>query len=235
VKWLTGYPEQADVLNKEALAWALETKHTSSIGLAYFYRMAVLHWNEDREHLFEVASVGTELMRQQGLPLHGAYCQIFKGWAARELESARQGLNLFLSAGLEIGKTHYMSLLAELELEAGRYDSALQITEELVSWGRATNEGYMIPALLRLQALCLRGKGEREAAEACLRQALGAAREQGARMWELKAASTLGELLRERGQSAEARELLAPLVRWFSEGLETPALVRAQALLRELS
>jgi len=235
VKWLTGYPDQAEARNTAALAWAHETKHMSSIGLAYLYRLTLLQWNEDRENIIPVASAGAELMQRHGLPLHAAYSQLFKGWAAGELEVVRPILETLQAFGLEIGKTHYKYLLADLHLQAGRYDTALPILEELVSWGRSSGECYMLSELLRAQSLCLRARGEREAAEACLRQALGIAREQGARMLELKAASTLCELLRERGQAAEARELLAPLVQGFTEGAKTPVLVRARALLGELS
>jgi hypothetical protein len=54
-------------------------------------------------------------------------------------------------------------------------------------------------------------------------------------MWELKATMTLGELLRDSGKAAEARERLAPLVKGFTEGLDAPELARARALLEELS
>jgi len=235
MKWLAGYPEQADTLSKAALAWAQETKHASSIGLAYLYRLTFLQLSEERELLLTVASAGMEAMQQHGLPLHGAYSQLFKCWATRDVETLRQLLATFQGVGLEISKTHYHLLLAELELEAGRYDAAFKLVDELASWGRAMGERYMIPELLRVKGLCLRQRGESEAAEACLRQAIDVAREHGSRMWELKATSTLCEVLRERGQQAEARELLAPRVRGFTEGLETPALVRARALLGKLS
>jgi predicted ATPase len=234
VKWLTGYPEQAEALNNEALAWALETKHTSSIGLAYLYRLSLLQLRGDREAVAEVARAGEELMQRHGLPLHAAYCTLFKSWAERQVEPVRQLLATFQGVGLEIGTTHYKFLLADLEFDAGRYDAASSIIDELVAYGRTVNEGYMLSLLLRAKGLCLRARGEREAAEASLRQAIGAAREQGARMPELKATATLCELLRERGQGAEARKLLAPLLQEFTEGWETPVLLQARTLLQQL-
>jgi TOMM system kinase/cyclase fusion protein len=235
VKWLMGYPEQAEAMNQHALAWATETKHTSSIGLAYLYRLNLLHLREDRAAVITVASAGVELMQRHGLPLHAAFCTLYKSWAERQVEPVRQILATFQGVGLDIGKTQYHCLLADLEFDAGRYDVAAGLLDELVAYGRAVGEGYMLPVLLRAKGLCLRARGEREAAEASLRQAIGAAREQGARMVELKASTSLCELLRDRGQRAEARELLAPQLQAFTEGLEAPELVRARALLAELA
>jgi predicted ATPase len=71
-------------------------------------------------------------------------------------------------------------------------------------------------------------------AEAAYREALAVARRQTARSLELRATTSLARLLRDDGQSAEAAELLAPICGWFNEGLETPDIVQAKALLESL-
>jgi ATP/maltotriose-dependent transcriptional regulator MalT len=126
-------------------------------------------------------------------------------------------------------------MLAEVELEAGKPEAALATAEELISWGRENAELYVMADLLRIKGLCLRARGQHSEAEAVLREALGTARAQGARMLELRAAIALSELLREQGRPAEARQMLAPLVKEFTEGLDSPELVRAQGLLGELA
>ena len=73
------------------------------------------------------------------------------------------------------------------------------------------------------------------AAEACFRRALGVAREQGARMWELRAATSLARLLHDQGRTVEASGLLAPVYGWFTEDLDTPDLAEAEALLTRLT
>ena len=234
LKRLTGYPEQAEKLSKEAMAWAMETKHTSSIGLTFLYRMNLLQLRGDREEVIAVAKTGEELMQRHGLPLHGAFCTLFRSWAERQAEPMRQILGIMAGVGLEIGRTHYHSLLADVEFETGQLDAALARYDELVTYGRKVKEGYVLPVLLRSKGLCLKAKGEREAAEASLRQAIGVAREQGARMLELRASVTLAEMLRDRGQQAQARDLLAPQPSRFTEGLDSPDLVKARALLAEL-
>ena len=71
-------------------------------------------------------------------------------------------------------------------------------------------------------------------AEACFQQALAVARRQQARSWELRAAMSLSRLWQQQGKRAEARELLAPIYSWFTEGFDTPDLQEARVLLEEL-
>ena len=73
-----------------------------------------------------------------------------------------------------------------------------------------------------------------EAAEQLYRKALSIAREQGAKLWELRAAVALARLWRDQGRRREARDLLAPVYGWFTEGFDTPDLKEAKALLDAL-
>jgi predicted ATPase len=77
-------------------------------------------------------------------------------------------------------------------------------------------------------------ENEGAAAEGCFRRAITVAREQGARMWELRAATSLARLWRDQGRRAEARDLLTPIHSWFTEGFETTDLKDAKALLEAL-
>jgi len=77
-------------------------------------------------------------------------------------------------------------------------------------------------------------QGHTDAAEELYRIALSIAEEQEAKLWELRAAASLARLRRDQGLHAEARDLLAPLYGWFTEGFDTPDLKEAKALLDEL-
>jgi predicted ATPase len=72
-------------------------------------------------------------------------------------------------------------------------------------------------------------------AESCSRQALDVARRQGAKSWELRMAMSLSRLWQRQGKRAEAREVLAPIYSWFTEGFDKTDLQAAKALLEELS
>ena len=77
--------------------------------------------------------------------------------------------------------------------------------------------------------------GNAGAAEASYREAIAIAHQQSAKLWELRAAISLGQLWRGQGKRAEACGLLAPVYSWFTEGFGTPVLQEAKALLDELS
>jgi predicted ATPase len=77
-------------------------------------------------------------------------------------------------------------------------------------------------------------RGHSEDAEELYRKALSISEEEGAKLWELRAAASLARLRRDQGRHAEARDLLAPVYGWFTEGFDTPDLKEAKALLDEL-
>jgi predicted ATPase len=105
---------------------------------------------------------------------------------------------------------------------------ALQIVER-------TGERWLAAELNRHKGQLLLGQGHSEAAEELYRKALSIAAEQGARLWELRAAASLARLRRDQGRHVEARELLEPVYGWFTEGFDTGDLKEAKALLDELA
>jgi predicted ATPase len=88
---------------------------------------------------------------------------------------------------------------------------------------------------LRGALLLQRSVAQQEEAEACFQRALAVARRQEAKSLELRAAVSLSRLWQQQGKQAEARELLAPIYGWFTEGFDTADLLEAKALLAELA
>jgi predicted ATPase len=105
---------------------------------------------------------------------------------------------------------------------------ALQIADR-------TGEHWFTAELNRHKGQLLLRQGHSEAAEELYRKALSIAEEQEAKFWELRAAASLARLRRDQGGEAEARDLLAPVYGWFTEGFDTQDLKEAKALLDELS
>ena len=97
-----------------------------------------------------------------------------------------------------------------------------------------TGERWFTAELHRHKAWLLLRQGQVDAAEGLYRKALEIAREQEAKLWELRAAVSLARLRRDEGRRAEARDLLAPVYGWFTEGFGTPDLKEAKALLESL-
>ena len=107
-------------------------------------------------------------------------------------------------------------------------DDAFQIVER-------TGERWFTAELNRCKGQLLLRQGHSDAAEDLYRKALSIAQEQEAKLWELRAAASLARLWRDQGKRADARDLLAPVYGWFTEGLDTPDLIVAKALLNELT
>ena len=98
-----------------------------------------------------------------------------------------------------------------------------------------TGERWFAAELSRQKGQLLLRQGHAEAAEERYRAALSIAGEQAAKMWELRAATSLAQLWGEQGRRQEARELLVPVYGWFTEGVDTADLKAAAALLAELT
>jgi predicted ATPase len=98
-----------------------------------------------------------------------------------------------------------------------------------------TGERWLKAELYRLKGQLLLRQRHSEAAEELFCKALSIAEEQGARLWELRAAVSLARLRRDQDRRAEAHDLIRPIYDWFTEGFDTPDFQEAKALLEELS
>ena len=131
---------------------------------------------------------------------------------------------------------YFRGLLAEVQGRAGRAAVSLDLASEAVDQAGRMEAQWIEADLHRLRGELLLAlpEPERPAAEACFLRALAVAREQGARLWKLRAATSLARLWQAQGRCVEARDLLASVHGWFTEGLDTRDLRDAKALLDEL-
>jgi predicted ATPase len=128
-----------------------------------------------------------------------------------------------------------MALVAVAYETAGQIDEGLALVDDALQIVERTGERLLEAELLRRKGQLLLRQGHSEAAEELYRKALSIAREQEAKLWELRAAVSLARLRRDQDRRAEARDLLAPIYGWFTEGFDTPDLKEAKALLNELN
>jgi predicted ATPase len=117
---------------------------------------------------------------------------------------------------------------------AGQWQAALDHLTDARRLAEATEERCFQAETLRLRGDVLLAMGDSAAAEASYREAITIAQEQSAKLWELHAATSLAQLWCNQGKGGEARDLLAPVYNWFTEGLGTPLLQEAKALLDDL-
>jgi predicted ATPase len=126
-------------------------------------------------------------------------------------------------------------MLAEGYVKVGATDEGLQALAEALTVVQDTGERVWEAELHRLKGeLLAQSKEDHAAAHACFQQALMIARRQQAKSLELRAATSLSRLWQRQGQETDARELLAPVYGWFTEGFDTADLQEAKALLDEL-
>ena len=147
----------------------------------------------------------------------------------------RQGLANNQVMGTVLDLPWYLGVLAEVYGSANRVDTGLETIAEALAV--ADKAGYYEAELYRLKGELLRQHAVSDVSqvEARFQQALTVTRRQQAKSLELRAAMSLARLWQQQGKRAEARELLAPIYGWFTEGFDTADLQEAQALLAALS
>jgi predicted ATPase len=135
-----------------------------------------------------------------------------------------------------LGVTHprYFVVLADTCRRAGRLNEGLTALDELERLIEATHDRLDEALLHLIRGDLLIGLGDLPAAEASFQKAITVARRQSAKLYELRAASSLARLWRDQGKRVESRDLLAPIYGWFTEGFDTPVLQEAKALLDAL-
>jgi predicted ATPase len=239
--WQLGQPEAALARAREAVALARRLNHPFSLALALHFETSV-HWLRrdvaaQRERTEEVIA----LSETQGFPLWLGIGRAFHA-AARVMAGDPGGLaeiteSLALAAetGDQSGAPGLFLLLAEALQFAGQLAEAQGTVATALAVAAQTGQPLFDADLHRLDGDLLLATGDpADEAAARYHRALAVAREQGARSFELRAATRLARLWRDRGKRAEARDLLAAVYGWFSEGFDTRDLRDAKTLLDEL-
>jgi predicted ATPase len=160
-----------------------------------------------------------------------------QGQGEEGVAQVRQGIAAFRATGESVFVPYFCTLLADVSAHLGRVEDGLQAVAEAHTLVEQQEERWWEAEISRLRGiLLLRQTGTSPAeAEAWLQRALDVARRQEAKALELRAAMSLSRLWQQQGKRAEARELLAPIYGWFTEGFDTADLQEAKALLEELS
>ncbi len=238
VHWLLGSPDKGLAIGREGLGLAERIAHPFSLELALIQN-AVHHLDRDEpDSALQRLQAAEALAIEQrlGLPfdlqlLHGAVLTAqgaFEEAVARLREGlARPGAARFRPYGL--------ARLAEALARQGEHGAALTAVTEGLENQKRTGQRRWEAELYRVEGIALLGLNKLEDAQSALEQALSVARRQQAKAYELRAACDLARLWGEQNRRAEARDLLAPVYGWFTEGFDTPDLKEAKALLDELT
>jgi predicted ATPase len=160
-----------------------------------------------------------------------------QGKSIEGIAALRESLVEQRAMGTLIAIPTQLAALADALARSGNTDEGLAAVEEGLKMAEAGGDRFNLPELYLVKGRLLldRSPADRDAAAAVYRQAIEMARSQDARLLELRAATGLARLWGESGRRDAAREMLAPVYQWFTEGFDKPDLKDAKALLDELA
>ena len=242
VLFCLGYPDQAFARINAAIAEARRLAHPPSLAAGLALGAGLLSLDGNDAALNERAEQLVAVTTEQSFPFWVAGGTAIRGCAkvrngdvTEGISLLRSGLAAFRATGAEVTAPLYMSHLAGACEVAGRIRKSLALLDDALQIVERTGECWIAAELNRHKGRLLVTQGDVEAAENFYRKALSIAAEQEAKLWELRAAVSLARLRRVQGRGGEARDLLAPVYGWFTEGFGTPDLKEAKALLVELA
>jgi predicted ATPase len=184
-----------------------------------------------------------ELATEQGFPHLRGSGRCFRAWATIALEGSiedaisemRDGLAEKRATGAEIKVPYYFGLLAEAHRRINRTMEGLMLLSDALELVERTGEHWYEAELYRLRGEMLIKNEDWRGAEPWFSDALATTKKYGAKLFELRASMSLASLWRDEGKVQQARELLAPIYGWFTEGFDTLDLKDAKALLDQLA
>jgi len=236
-----GFLDQALTRTSAAIAEARRLAHPGSLASGLSVGALLLSLAGDDAVLGEWVDELIAIAAEQSFRFWGPWGSIYRGWIkvkqcdAMEGQSLlRSGLVAYRAAGAELWMPYFIALLARACEIAGQIEEGLTLLDEALQTGERTGERWFAAELHRHKGWLLLHQEHADAAEEFYCKALSIAQEQEAKLWELRAAVSLARLRRDQGRRAEARDLLAPVYGWFTEGFNAPDLKDARALLDEL-
>jgi predicted ATPase len=242
--WLLGYPDQALARSNEALNLARDLAHPLSLVLALDFAAGLHQFRREAGLTQEHAEALVRLATEQGLPFWGGTGTVKRGWALVEqgqgeegIGQMHQGLAAVQSTSTTLVRPSNLGRLAEAYGKVERLEEELRVLNEALVQVHQSGERYYEAELHRLQgeAWLRHAVPDVQQAETCLRQALAVARHQQTKSLELRATMSLARLWQRQGKRTEARQLLAEVYGWFTEGFETADLREAGSLLTALA
>jgi len=247
--WLLGYSDQALERSREALALAQELSHPYSLAYALQSAMRLHRFRREVQVAREQAEALVTLSNQQGFTQWAAGGTIMCGWALTVqgheetgLAQMHHGLTAWRAMGIEAGLPYWLAMLAEAYGSTGQVETGRCVLAEALALVGTTEERwweaelYRLTGELSMQSLVQsRASKDQEEAEVSFCQVLDIVCRQSAKSLELRAAISLSRLWQQQGKRHAARQLLAEVYGWFTEGFDTADLQEAKAVLEALA
>jgi DNA-binding winged helix-turn-helix (wHTH) protein/tetratricopeptide (TPR) repeat protein len=239
--WYLGYPDQALKLSRQALALARRLSHHFNLAHAELFVGVLRQYRREVRAAQESAERLVAHSAEYGLADNRAWATCLRGWimvqqgrSEEGIVQLREGLAAF-GATEALLRPYFLCLLAEACKETGRLDDGLNALRDALAVANEHEIRFYEAETYRLRGELLKQNDSNVAeAQSCFERAIEVARTQSAKSLELRATMGLARLLRNTARRDEARGMLVGIYGWFTEGLDTPALSDAKALLDEL-
>jgi predicted ATPase len=245
VLWSLGEVAQAERLVEAARQHAAESGQIATLAYMHLWVGNLEAVSGDAARAKRHAAPLLALCRERSLAGYATWGALTSAWACARLSGsetqATMELQSALSAHVGLGNKLcvplYQALLAEIEAGGQDAAAALSHIDEAIALAQHTGERWTDAFLHRIRGeiLLKRDTANAVPAEEAFLTAIAVAQQQKARSFELRAAMSLARLWRDQGKVQQARELLAPVYGWFTEGFDTRDLKEAKALLEELA
>jgi predicted ATPase len=241
--WFLGYPDAALRDTEHAVNDAREIGQAATLTYALYHASGPHIWRGNyaaANALDELIALADEkgilYWKALGM-LQQAWLLALTGRASDAIEMLVSGMTARRLTGATAGGPSYLSYLAEVYADLDQFNDAWRCIDEAITSVETTKERWWEAEIHRVAGKLTLMSPEPDAAkaEAYFERALTIAREQKAKSWELRAAMSMARLWRDQGRRNEARDLLAPVYGWFTEGFDTLDLKEAKNLLDELS
>jgi predicted ATPase len=240
-EWLLGYPEKALTSTADSLVLAERIAHPFTLSIALTLSSVLYLNRREPERALRQLEAAEVLAAEQRLSLlyepgmlRGA-ALLGQGAVEDAIARIREGAAKWTRLGRTFNFPYGLAFLAEGLARHGDRAVALATLREGLETAGATGEHMWDAELHRLTGTVLLAENNLDEGQACLQQAVRIAQAQQAKSLELRAATSLARLWGEQGRRAEARDLLAPVYGWFTEGFDTADLKEAKTLLEELT
>jgi tetratricopeptide (TPR) repeat protein len=240
--WMLGYPEAALADTSHALRDAREIGQAATLMYALVHA-SLVHIqcgnyptaNAEADELVALADEkGALFWKALGMSVQGCILAL-TGKAADAVQLITSGITALRSTGSTLWMPLHLSYLARAYAELGQFDNALRCTGEGITAAETAKERWHEADIHRIAGEIALLSPEPDAAKAYFVRALSVARAQQAKSWELRAAMGMARMWRDQGKHQQARDLLAPVYGWFTEGFDTLDLKQAKVLLDALA
>jgi class 3 adenylate cyclase/predicted ATPase len=241
--WHRGHPDQASKTADKALRHARQRVHPLTLAHALLHLILTSVYARQAREADERANELVAISNEHRFAAFLGWGLIFQGWALAlggqtkvAVERIRDGITATRSTGARWDEPLFLGLLAEALALAGAVEEGLEALAEALAIAESSGARGNDAELHRSRGDLLQRLPSPDwtEVEASFHASLALARNQGTRGFELRAAASLARLWRDQGKLADARDLLAPVYGWFTEGFGTPDLKEARALLGEL-